>query len=523
MDVIKFIKNFKKGNSIKLLIFIVINVFLALLTNIIPLISGNFIDSLLKIGTMTIIYDFVKILTIVITIQLLLSFYLQIIESKISTNIAYNIVVALELHLNKVDFLTIDNLDTKDASQRIYTDSQNVSAFILETYGMIIMKSLSFLSALFLLFTFDKNLALMLTLLIIVYIVYINLLKKSLYIKQMNTKNASSKYFSVVQNNLNIIKYSNLYRLIGRIKRSTYDGYKNLQHSLINFKIFSFTFIIGDNLLFLLAQIGIFIVGGNAVIKGTLSIGDFSIMISYFNILLESVKYFSKFISTYTEAKVSVSRLNNFFELPTSSNGGATPNKISILELENIFFTYPTNFLPVISNFSQTFKKGEIYCLIGPNGCGKSSILNIVAALYTNLNGEYKINQMDFQDLDKEYFYENILSYTMQKNIFISDEYLSDIITDETSMFFTDKFDLAMKMNIPLSQLSEGELKKVNLIQSFSKNNEILILDEPTNHLDSRSKQIIIDYLLNSKKDKIIIIATHDEDLINIADVLIKL
>lgn len=523
MEVIKFIKNFKEGNSIKLFCFIVANVFLALLTNVIPLISGNFIDSLLKAGSMDVIYSFVKLLTIVVAIQLILNFYLQIIESKISTNISYNIILSIESHLNTVEFLAIDSLDTKDASQRIYTDSQNVSAFILETYGMIILKGLSFLSALLLLFTFNKQLTFMLIILITIYILYISLLKKSLYIKQMDAKNASSKYFSIVQNNINIIKYSSLYRLIDRIKKSTYQGYKNLQKSLIRYKIFSFNFILGDNLLFLLAQVGIFIIGGKSVIKGTLSIGDFSIMISYFNILLESVKYFSKFISTYTEAKVSVSRLNNFFELAKQSNGSDTPNKILTLELENIFFSYPTNFLPTISNFSQKFKKGKIYCLIGANGCGKSSILNIIAGLFTNLNGEYRINDIDFTNIDRDYFYETTLSYTMQKNIYVSDELLSEITINEIGNYFIDQFDLKSKIDIPLNQLSEGELKKSNLIQSFSKNNEILLLDEPTNHLDSHSKQIIINFLLKTKSEKIIIIATHDDSLIEIADEIVEL
>ena len=74
-----------------------------------------------------------------------------------------------------------------------------------------------------------------------------------------------------------------------------------------------------------------------------------------------------------------------------------------------------------------------------------------------------------------------------------------------------------------MNQLSEGELKKSNLIQSFSKNNEILLLDEPTNHLDSHSKQTIINFLLKIKSEKIIIIATHDYSLIEIADEIVEL
>lgn len=80
-----------------------------------------------------------------------------------------------------------------------------------------------------------------------------------------------------------------------------------------------------------------------------------------------------------------------------------------------------------------------------------------------------------------------------------------------------NQFSIDHLLNKRMENLSGGELKKVNLVYLLNKNSDILILDEPTNHLDISAKKHLYNYLKQTK-DRIIIIATHDEKLLEIAD-----
>jgi ATP-binding cassette subfamily C protein len=71
--------------------------------------------------------------------------------------------------------------------------------------------------------------------------------------------------------------------------------------------------------------------------------------------------------------------------------------------------------------------------------------------------------------------------------------------------------------------LSGGEKQKISLIRTFIKNPQYIILDEPTASLDMQSKQNLINYINKIRCTKIIMIITHDKDLIEISDKIIEM
>lgn len=76
---------------------------------------------------------------------------------------------------------------------------------------------------------------------------------------------------------------------------------------------------------------------------------------------------------------------------------------------------------------------------------------------------------------------------------------------------------------INISSLSGGEKQKIEIIRELSRNYDILIADEPTSSMDYESKLAFINYLTEIKKDKIIILVSHDDSLINTCDYLLEL
>ena len=71
------------------------------------------------------------------------------------------------------------------------------------------------------------------------------------------------------------------------------------------------------------------------------------------------------------------------------------------------------------------------------------------------------------------------------------------------------------------SSLSGGEKQKIALLRSFSKNASLIILDEPSSALDSQSKKQLVYYINATKKSKIYIIVSHDQEILSCCDYLI--
>lgn len=172
----------------------------------------------------------------------------------------------------------------------------------------------------------------------------------------------------------------------------------------------------------------------------------------------------------------------------------------------------------VISNFSYSFPETGFILLFGESGCGKTTLLNILAGVTSFDEGEiifkneiYK-NRVDWKRLS------SIMGYITQDTHFI--DYLTVLdnlklssMNDEAIMHLLNKFGLEdIKDNYP-NTLSGGEKQRIAIIQALLGEKNILLLDEPTASLDRENKIIIFKMLGELKSNKLIICSSHDEEI----------
>lgn len=227
---------------------------------------------------------------------------------------------------------------------------------------------------------------------------------------------------------------------------------------------------------------------------------------------------------------LSTMRKYNHFEL---KHKNADRNKKDITEInnilfQNIYFTYPNSDKTLLQNINATFTKDKIYGLTGPSGAGKSTFCDILMGLLHQDEGSILVNGDEAIIYENKLWFKNI-SYSPPNPIVINDSiqnnifYKSDDVHDINflnSLANLDFLDLEKtEINIDSNSLSAGQIQRIDLARVFARMiPSIIILDEPTASLDALNTKNFISNLQELKQNKIIILVTHELDLLEMVD-----
>lgn len=181
----------------------------------------------------------------------------------------------------------------------------------------------------------------------------------------------------------------------------------------------------------------------------------------------------------------------------------------------------------VIDNFNYYFKNMGLYVLYGESGCGKTTLLNLIAGVEELSSGKISIDGVEVK-LDNRKMVDKKIAYISQNNYLI--DYLN--VENNLKLSLLDKkkntidewlkrFNLEDKKYSLLSELSFGEKERVAIITAILQEKEIVLLDEPTSSLDKKNRKNLLTILNELKEQCLIICATHDKELIKIADSVI--
>lgn len=215
----------------------------------------------------------------------------------------------------------------------------------------------------------------------------------------------------------------------------------------------------------------------------------------------------------------SKSRIDAFYELQTKAAGKTKEQELmlnvkmsrlggKILELKKVYKAYGEK--KILNGFDYTFKKGDRIGIIGENGVGKTTFLNILLGIEKPDTG--KINVGD--TIVFGYFDQKGLQWKEDKRVI---EYVKDIAEhfplangDKVSATkFLELFQFTPEQQFTfISKLSGGEKKRLQLLAILFTNPNFLILDEPTNDLDLITLQVLEDFLLSYQG--CVIIVSHD-------------
>lgn len=172
--------------------------------------------------------------------------------------------------------------------------------------------------------------------------------------------------------------------------------------------------------------------------------------------------------------------------------------------------------LKVINNVNLTFSKGECIALIGPNGCGKTTLIKSILGMVIPTSGSITVND---KLISSDFTYRKQIGYMPQIGRYPDTMTIGQIIemvkeirksNEPLDEDLYNQFKLNTLLDKRMNTLSGGTTQKVSATLAFLFNPDVLILDEPTAGLDPLAAEILKEKIVTEKqKGKLILITSH--------------
>lgn len=212
---------------------------------------------------------------------------------------------------------------------------------------------------------------------------------------------------------------------------------------------------------------------------------------------------------------------------------GVCLEPVQTLQVEDLCFGYDSE-RPILSGVSLHACRGEIVGIVGPSGCGKSTLLKLLLRFWQKDGGTIAYNGADIDTIDTGSLLDQVtmvsqttylFDETIEENLRIArpDATREEI---ETACRMASVHDLILtlpdgyqtRVGILGDNLSAGEKQRIGLARAFLRGSSVILLDEPTSNVDSINEGIILRALKEQKQDKCILLVSHRESTMAIAD-----
>ncbi|MEK5239102.1 ABC transporter ATP-binding protein [Paenibacillus sp. FSL L8-0470] len=497
---------------------------------LLPNLNGEYFDELTR-GAEHRLYTVLFYLLIVNAGGLVLSFFLSLLNSVAGSRVALKVNFEVIEHIQKTPLEYSNKINPVFVTQQVNNDSHVVTDFFLDFLIQGFVSLLILISTVVLMFKINILIGVLFLLAVPVYAVVYFMFKKPIYQSAYLMKNEQSQLFSQMNrqlSNIQLIKQQNWFK---SLKQELLSHSASFMKGLIhNSRILNLASS-ANGLVMQLFNIAVLYIGAVSVVQGKMTIGEIVIVTSYVGSAVSSSRYFIDNFSKYQTIKASMDRLEEHLSVAPEMNNEAVLSTIDKVILKQVSFEL--NNVHILDGYDYVFTKGNIYAVTGYNGRGKSSFVNVITGLYQMYGGNIFFNDTNIRELDMYKLRGELIGIVEQNPYIVSNNFKENLTYGLTSLrdseldLFIQSFKLEGKMTETQSQgemlLSGGEAQKSSIIRTLLKKPQLLILDEPTSMLDKESTVCLLETLVRLKNEAIIIIVTHDSNVMDICDEIINL
>jgi len=367
---------------------------------------------------------------------------------------------------------------------------------------------------------------------------YVLLVRKPLYRSIEETNEASANKNSILIEslvNLETIKTMNYH---GRSQWNWEEATGDIANKSIKTKILSTSIPLITQFFVQLNTIAVVIYGVYQISDKNMTMGALIAINMLSQRAIAPLSQITSLLSSLEQTKVSYNTLENIMKLPSEREDGKKfverPPFSGLIEFKNVTFTYPDEEKPALKDVSFTIHPGEKVAIIGKIGSGKSTIVKLLLGLYEPDSGDIFIDGIDIKQINPADLRRNIAYVaqditlfrgTLKDNIVIRAPHADDeAILKASKIACVDEFvnihPLGFEMQVGErgEGLSGGQRQSVSIARAFLIDSPIVLFDEPTSMMDSQTEAKVMKNIQENIGDKTLILVTHKNSLLNVAD-----
>ncbi len=278
--------------------------------------------------------------------------------------------------------------------------------------------------------------------------------------------------------------------------------------------------------------------GALYVVSGNMSVGILTSFLSYAN---QYTKPFNEISGVFTELQTAVASAARVFELLDRHVEQEVDSPIQLegvrgeITFDRVYFSYEKE-QKLIEDFNLHVNPGQMVAIVGPTGCGKTTLINLLMRFYDTVSGTISIDGVPIQDIsrhDLRSYYGMVLQEswlftgTIRDNIAYGSQASEEEIIEAAKKAHAHNFIAQLKDGYDTfihedgGNLSQGQKQLLCISRIMLKNSPILILDEATSSIDTRTEKQIQDAFDVMMKGRTSFVVAHRLSTIRQADVIL--
>jgi len=282
--------------------------------------------------------------------------------------------------------------------------------------------------------------------------------------------------------------------------------------------------------------------GSALIIAGVMTAGALTVFLAYLNKFFKPVQDLATMTNAIAQAAVGVERIQGILDadtiIPERPDAREPQTLLGEIEFDHVAFAY-TSDTPVLTDVSFKIKAGQMIGVVGPTGCGKSTVVSLIPRFYDPTAGAVKIDGADIREY-RFHALRDQIGYVLQEpdlfegSVYDNIAYGRKGVTREqvlkaAKLANADEFIAKMPHGYETivgergETLSGGQRQRIGIARAIIRNNPILILDEPTAALDTESESLVMEALERLMKGRTVITIAHRLSTIRDADKIIVL
>ncbi|TYB30771.1 MAG: ABC transporter ATP-binding protein [Candidatus Mcinerneyibacterium aminivorans] len=532
--VIKHIKYFAKKYKKEVTLISLLLVLTSIPMIIRPLILRKIIDKgLMRSGNIQVLVIGVSLFIFLSILVSLFNYFKGVLIGILDNKIVLEMETKLYKKFQYADPKIYEKWDRGYIKSRIENDISSFASLFVSSIVSIIMDILILLVAITIIFILNWKLALISIILYPIYIVILKKYNNKLKRVKKEYQEIHAKTDSQIFNQIELLKdYKKLSRLSHGVLKYFSQTKKLVKKNIELIKVENANI----NWLKLLSGLSpsiMFLFGGILVLKGHLTLGTLMAFNSYLGFIYTPTSKLLMYNIQVQKALVAWKRIKYILNLPEEKSEGVKIDNIKKIIVKNLTYDYNDNENKLFKGLNYTFRKNKIYGIYGPSGIGKTTLSEILIGLKKDYEGNIMINETNLTKINIIKYRSNIRILDQEPLLF-KDSILNNIkigqkrakkekvvkISKQLGIHsFIKEFNKGYEtvLSEKGSSISIGQKQRIAMARALISKPDLLILDEPFSNVDDKNMNKILN-LLNKIKNKIIIIISHNKNILKICD-----